>query len=173
MTMPKTAVVPGSFDPVTLGHFRLVLQASELFDRVAVALMDNPGKKYCFSTDTRVDFCREAFSSLGNVTVSFFDGQLADVCKKVGAEVIVKGVRNCIDFEYEYDYFVWNRAISGGINTIFLPSEPELRYVSSSAVRELLRIGAPLSGSVPEGLEEKSGYVMRIENNKIERSGHQ
>lgn len=152
--MQKTVIIPGSFDPVTLGHYRLVSETARLFDRVIVALMDNVGKKYLFSAHARELFCREAFSCLENVTVARFGGQLCDVCKKVGAAAIVKGVRNCIDFEYEYDYFVGNKILTGGLPTVFIPSDPALRHVSSSAVRELLKIGADLTGFVPEGTEE-------------------
>lgn len=153
--MSKTVIVPGSYDPVTLGHYRLVCEAARLFDRVVVALVDNVGKHYLFSAEERGQLCSEVFSSLENVAVSRFECPLFEVCESVGADAIVKGVRNCIDFEYEYDYFVGNRILTGGIHTIFIPSEPSLRHVSSSAVRELLKIGASLSGFVPDGFEDR------------------
>ncbi len=151
--MEKTAVVPGSFDPVTLGHYYLVCEAARVFDRVVVALMDNVEKRYLFSASDREAFCRRAFSEIGNVSVLRFEGTLAAACQETHASVIVKGVRNSIDFEYEYDYFIGNKILTGGLHTFFVPSDPALRHVSSSAVRELLKIGASLSGYVPDNME--------------------
>lgn len=136
----KICVVPGSFDPFTIGHLDVVKRAAALFDKVYVAIMVNSDKTGCFSLATRKKIAEVSCGDLDNVTVITADGLLADLCSALGATAIVKGVRNAADYNYEAIFADANRHLSG-IETVWLPARPELNFVSSSFVRELMRYG--------------------------------
>ncbi len=140
----KTCVVPGSFDPFTLGHLDLVLRAAGLFDKVYVAVMVNGGKQGNFTFETRRRIAEVSCEGLGNVEVIFSDGLLYELCASLGACAIVKGLRNAIDYSYECELAEINRHLSPALETVLLASRPELGYISSSYVRELVRYGKPL-----------------------------
>mgnify|MGYP003470153107 FL=1 len=143
------AVFPGSFDPVTNGHLDLIKRASKMFDGLVVGVLINSAKKPLFSIEERVEMLEELTSEFGNVTVQSFDGLLVDFVKMTGSDVIVRGLRTSQDFEYELPLAQTNYKLSDGTDTIFLATAPEHSYISSSAVKELLRYSADISDMVP------------------------
>lgn len=143
------AVYPGSFDPVTNGHFDIIERAARCFSRLVVAVVDNPNKRPMFTLDRRVELLREVCRHLRNVEVEQFSGLLVDFVRGVGAQVIVKGLRIVSDFEHEFSMAVLNRKLRGGADTIFVPASIEYAYVSSSSVKEVFNLGGDISGFVP------------------------
>lgn len=146
----STAVFPGSFDPVTTGHVDLIRRASRMFDRLVVGVLVNSAKQPLFSKEERVAMLREITVDQDNIEVSSFEGLLVDFVKEQHADAIVRGLRTPGDFEYELPLAQANHKLSVQADTIFLASAPEYSYISSSAVRELLRYQADISGYVPE-----------------------
>lgn len=144
------AVFPGSFDPVTTGHVDLIRRASRMFDRLVVGVLVNSAKQPLFSKEERVAMLREITADQDNIEVSSFEGLLVDFVKEQHADAIVRGLRTPGDFEYELPLAQANHKLSVQADTIFLASAPEYSYISSSAVRELLRYQADISGYVPE-----------------------
>ncbi len=146
----STAVFPGSFDPVTTGHVDLIRRASRMFDRLVVGVLVNSANQPLFSKEERVAMLREITADQDNIEVSSFEGLLVDFVKEQHADAIVRGLRTPGDFEYELPLAQANHKLSVQADTIFLASAPEYSYISSSAVRELLRYQADISGYVPE-----------------------
>ena len=146
----STAVFPGSFDPVTTGHVDLIRRASRMFDRLVVGVLVNSAKQPLFSKEERVAMLREITADQDNIEVSSFEGLLVDFVKEQHADAIVRGLRTPGDFEYELPLAQANHKLSVQADNIFLASAPEYSYISSSAVRELLRYQADISGYVPE-----------------------
>lgn len=146
----STAVFPGSFDPVTTGHVDLIRRASRMFDRLVVGVLVNSAKQPLFSKEERVAMLREITADQDNIEVSSFEGLLVNFVKEQHADAIVRGLRTPGDFEYELPLAQANHKLSVQADTIFLASAPEYSYISSSAVRELLRYQADISGYVPE-----------------------
>lgn len=146
----STAVFPGSFDPVTTGHVDLIRRASRMFDRLVVGVLVNSAKQPLFSKEERVAMLREITADQDNIEVSSFEGLLVDFVKEQHADAIVRGLRTPGDFEYELPLAQANHKLSVQADTIFLASAPEYSYISSSAVRELLRYQADISDYVPE-----------------------
>lgn len=146
----STAVFPGSFDPVTTGHVDLIRRASRMFDRLVVGVLVNSAKQPLFSKEERVAMLGEITANQDNIEVSSFEGLLVDFVKEQHADAIVRGLRTPGDFEYELPLAQANHKLSVQADTIFLASAPEYSYISSSAVRELLRYQADISGYVPE-----------------------
>ncbi len=143
------ALFAGSFHPPTNGHLDVILRASRMFERVVVAVMVNPEKKYLLSAEERCEMLRRAAAGLDNVEVVWGTGLTAELAKKLGAGVLVRGVRNVTDMEYETQAADVNRMLTG-VDTVFLPSKPEHRAISSTLVRDVARHGGSLDGMVPE-----------------------
>ena len=138
----KTAVYPGSFDPVTLGHLDIIRRAASMFDRLNVTVMINTAKTPLFLT--------EATADIGNVTVDSYHGLLIDYCKAHGIHVAIRGLRAITDFEYELQIAQTNRELShGALDTLFLTTDIRYSYLSSSAVREVASFGGDISSCVP------------------------
>lgn len=137
----RCAIVPGSFDPMTLGHLAVILKASEIFDSVTVAIMNNSAKKCLFTLAERKEIAEKTCGEIPGVRVVTADGLLVDLARALGARYIVKGVRNSIDFEYEQNMAKMNKELASEIQTVYLPSDTELEVISSSFVRELLNNG--------------------------------
>ncbi|HEX7098575.1 MAG TPA: pantetheine-phosphate adenylyltransferase [Acidimicrobiia bacterium] len=152
------ALCPGSFDPPTNGHIDVIERCLRVFDRVVVAVVRNPSKEPMFSVEDRVDMIRKSFGE--RVEVDAFDGLLVDFARAVGVDVIVKGLRAVGDFDYELQMAQMNHSLTG-VETVFLPTNPEWSYLSSSLVREVARLGGDIRGLVPEhvaaALEERLG----------------
>lgn len=139
-------VVPGSFDPLTLGHRDVIKRCAVLFDRVIVGILINPAKQGMFTMDERKHIARLSLADLPNVTVETDSGYLTDFAERMGASMIVKGVRTTVDFEYEQNMAHFNRARNPRIETLYLPAEESLADVSSTRVREALTQGGALTG---------------------------
>jgi pantetheine-phosphate adenylyltransferase len=146
-----TAVFPGSFDPVTLGHVDIATRARMLFDHVVVAVAHNSTKQPLLDVDTRVELARRALAHLGGVEVKATDGLLVDFCRAEGAAVIVKGLRGGADYDYERPMALMNRSLAG-IETVFVTGDNALSHVASSLVRDVARHGGDIGPYVPEGV---------------------
>ena len=148
------ALITGSFDPVTVGHMDLISRTTAIFDTVVVGIFVNGAKKYTFTAEERADMLREACEEygLGNVTVEACSGLVARYVEQNGIDVIVKGVRNSADFEYERNMAEANKMIYPGAETMFLFSDPAHTSLSSSFVRTLLQYGEDISAFVPSSV---------------------
>ncbi len=146
--MGRTALCPGTFDPVTNGHLDIVRRASAVFDTLVVAVLENPAKAPLFSVQERVEMLREAVAGIPNVEVAHFRGLLVDFARARGAPAIVKGLRAVTDFDYELQMAQMNHHMSG-IETLFMPTNPQWSYLSSSLVKEISRFGGDVDGFVP------------------------
>ena len=150
----KTAIYPGSFDPVTSGHLNIIRRAAKIFDKLIVCVMINSGKNSIFTLDERVEFIRRVTQDLDNVEVACSDELLANFAKKNDCSVIVKGLRAGSDFENEFQMALINHKINPNLDTMFLTSEHQYMYMSSSVVKELGRYGADLSDFLPKEIIE-------------------
>jgi len=156
-------IYPGSFDPVTLGHLDIISRASGMCGRLMVAIGRNREKKTMFSVEERLDMLSDVISShgkkggrsLSNVEPVAFNGLLADFAKNCGAHVIVKGLRAMSDFEYEFQMALLNKYLDDTLETIFMMTNVEYTYLSSSAVKEIALNGGRLDGLVPQCVNER------------------
>ncbi|MBC5823266.1 MAG: pantetheine-phosphate adenylyltransferase [Candidatus Eremiobacteraeota bacterium] len=146
---PACVIYPGSFDPVTNGHFDIVRRAARLFQTLIVAVVGNPGKSPMFGIEDRVAMLREACAQLPNVKVDSFTGLLADYVRFRQAALIIKGLRIVSDFEHEFSMALLNRKLEGGVETMFVPASLEYAYVSSSSVKEVFLLGGDIADFVP------------------------
>jgi pantetheine-phosphate adenylyltransferase len=158
--MGLAALCPGTFDPVTNGHLDIIERATRSFDPVVVAVLENPVKAPLFSVDERVAMLKEAVAEFDNVEVDSFSGLLVDYAETRGIRIVVKGLRAVTDFDYELQMAQMNNKMSG-VETFFVPTNPQWSYLSSSLIKEVVRFGADVSGLVPrfvqDRLEEKLG----------------
>jgi pantetheine-phosphate adenylyltransferase len=145
----KSAVCPGSFDPVTNGHVDVFIRAARLFDSVTVAVMINRTKSGLFSPEERIEMVQETVASLPNVKVEGFEGLLADYCRQRNVDAIVKGLRAVSDFDYEIGMAQLNRGLTG-VETLFIATNPEFGYLSSSVVKDVASFQGDVSALVPE-----------------------
>lgn len=141
----KTAVYPGTFNPITNGHIDLVERASRLFDNVIVAIGVNKQKTTSLLTEKRVDLARKVLAHVDNVEVVAFETLLIEFVRQRGASVILRGLRTVADFEYEFQLVGMNRALDPGIETIFMAPDEHLSYISSTLVREIASYGGDIS----------------------------
>lgn len=145
----RTAVYPGTFDPVTNGHVDLVDRAAKLFDRLVIGVAESPGKQPALSLQLRVELAREALAHHQHVEVRGFDCLLAHFVSEVGAGVLLRGLRAVSDFEYEFQLASMNRHLIPDVETLFLTPAEQYGFISSSLVREISRLGGDVSGFVP------------------------
>jgi pantetheine-phosphate adenylyltransferase len=146
----KTAIYPGTFDPVTLGHVDLIGRAAGMFDRLLVAIAENKNKSPLFDLAERVELVQSAISHLGNVEVVGFDTLLVDCARRHGAQVVLRGLRAVSDFEYEFQLAWMNRRLSAQLETLFLTPSEQYAFLSSSMIREIAKLGGDVSGFVPD-----------------------
>lgn len=155
-----TAIYPGSFDPITLGHLNIIRRAAQIFDVVVVCAMVNSDKNPMFSLEERLELISRVVKRLPNVRVEAFSGLLAEYAQRYENAVIVKGLRAVSDFEAEFQMALINKKINARLDTLFLTASEKYTYLSSSAVKEMARYGADLSEFVPmeiiKDVEEKS-----------------
>jgi len=144
----RRVVCPGSFDPVTNGHLDIISRCSELYDDVVVAVFINESKSSLFSVEERREMLVEATAGYGNVRIDAFHGLVVDYCKTHGIPVIVKGLRAVSDFDYELQMAQMNRGLAG-IDTLFMPTNPEYSFLASSLVKEIAKWGGDVSQLVP------------------------
>jgi pantetheine-phosphate adenylyltransferase len=145
----RRCVCPGSFDPVTNGHLDVIERASRLYDEVTVGVLVNVSKHGLFEVDERIAMLREVTAELGNVTVDSFQGLLVDYCRERDIPVVVKGLRAVSDFDYELQMSQMNNRLTG-LETLFVATNPEYSFLSSSLVKEVATWGGDVSGLVPE-----------------------
>ena len=158
--MSLVALCPGTFDPVTNGHLDIVERAAKLFDRVVVAVIENPSKEPLFSVEERVTMLKEAVAPIPGVEVDSFTGLLVEYARRKGTRIVVKGIRAVSDFDYELQMAQMNRELAG-LETCFVPTNPNWSYLSSSLVKEVARYGGDVTPLVPEHvrarIEERLG----------------
>lgn len=152
--MKKTAIFPGTFDPITIGHFSIINRALSLVDEVVVAIGENQNKKTFFPLEKRISMIKSLFENDDRIKVASYEGLTIDFAKETGAGFILRGIRSVADFEYEKNIADINRQLSG-IDTFILFTEPEHAHISSSIVRELLSYGKDVSQFVPQKLNIK------------------
>lgn len=145
----KRAIFPGSFDPITLGHYDIIQRGIGLFDELIIAIGENADKSYMFSLEDRMRFIREAFADEPRIKVASYRGLTVDFCKQVGAAYILRGLRNPGDFEFEKAIAHTNRKLSE-IETVFLLTGSGKSYISSSIVRDVIRHGGDYTVLVPD-----------------------
>ena len=145
----RVAVYPGTFDPITNGHIDLVARAAPLFDKVVVGIAESPGKSPALPLDQRVDLARIALAGHDNVEVVGFHSLLAHFVHRIGAGVLLRGLRAVSDFEYEFQMASMNRHLIPDVETLFLTPAEQHSFISSSLVREVARLGGDVSGFVP------------------------
>lgn len=149
----RTAIVSGTFDPITVGHLDVIKRASLLFDKVVVAVSVNTEKNSIFPDEVRVEAVKAAVKTVENTEVGLCNGLLAEFCARYENPVIVRGARNGSEFDYERSLFVINNAL-GIPETVILPAESGMDHISSTYVRELIKYGKPIDGVVPTGAKE-------------------
>ncbi len=151
--MEKTAIYPGTFDPVTNGHVDLITRAICMFKNVIVAVANNPDKKVLFGFEERKRFIEESIGDLNNVRVESFDTLLVHYVRKQKADVIIRGIRAVTDFDYEYQMAMMNRSLDSGIETVFLLPSEEYSYVSSRLIKEISELGGEVGHLIPPIVE--------------------
>lgn len=148
----RSAVYPGSFDPITNGHVFIAEKAAAIFDVLLVAVVDNPNKRHTFSLEDRTEMAMEALSHLKNVRVKPFRGLLVDFLRSERCRVIIRGLRAVSDFEYEFQLAQMNRYLAQDVETLFIVTDPQYSYLSSSMVKEIFSVGGNVSDLVPPGV---------------------
>jgi pantetheine-phosphate adenylyltransferase len=151
----RTAIYPGSFDPITNGHLDLIERGSRLADRLIVAILKNDEKRALFSTAERMEMMREVLAPWPNVKIASFEGLLVNFAIASGASMIVRGIRAVSDYEYELQMALMNRRLQPGIETVFLMAAESYSFVSSRLVKEVIRLGGDISGLVPPSVEHQ------------------
>ncbi len=148
-----TAVFPGSFDPPTFGHLNIIERSCRLFDKIDVVIAVNPDKQYLFSSSERFAMLQKLTEGYKNVSVHICNTLISDYCKKVGAKVLLRGIRNINDFSYEFDLSLINRSLNQEVETLFVPTEQRYFLIRSSSIKELARYGGDISAMVPPIVE--------------------
>jgi pantetheine-phosphate adenylyltransferase len=149
----RTAIYPGTFDPITKGHTDLVVRASPLFERIIVGVAESPAKAPGFPLAQRIELAKLALDGLPNVEVLGFNTLLAHFVRKMGGGVLLRGLRAVSDFEYEFQLASMNRHLIPGVETLFLTPAEQYSFISSSLVREIARLGGDVSGFVPPAVQ--------------------
>ena len=156
-----TALYPGAFDPITMGHVDIATRASVLFDQVVIGVYARPDKSLLFSVEERAEMARVALKHLTNVTVRSYDTLTVNFARQLGAEVTIRGLRTGSDFEYEFTMAYMNKKLAPDIESVYMMSSLEFQFVSSSTIREVIQLGGDITGLVPlnvlEALADKLG----------------
>jgi len=149
------AIYPGSFDPVTNGHLDLIERGSKIFMRLVVAVLRNADKAPMFTLAERMEMLRESTRAFSNVEVDSFDGLLVDYAQKLGARVLLRGIRAVSDYEYELQMAMMNRRLQPDLETVFMLPAEAYSYVSARLVREIAQLGGSVNGLVPVAVEQR------------------
>lgn len=152
----RIAVYPGSFDPITLGHLDIIKRAAKTFDKIIVCVMFNENKNYLFSLEERCHFIKECIADLGlkNVEIDSYDGLLVNYVRMKNTNIIIKGLRALLDFEYEFQMALTNKHLDNEIETFFMVTNNKYSYISSSLVKELIKLNADVTGFIPKNVED-------------------
>ncbi len=153
--MKKRAVYPGSFDPLTNGHMDIIQRAAKIVDELYVGVLNNSAKNSLFSLDERVSMLKEETAGIPNVVVDSFDGLLVDYMRRIDAQIIIRGLRAISDYEYEIQIAQTNHKVSPEVETVFLTTNLQYSYLSSTIVKEFASYGGDISNFVPERLVER------------------
>ncbi|MFN4200846.1 pantetheine-phosphate adenylyltransferase [Fervidobacterium riparium] len=157
------AVYPGSFDPITYGHIDIAKRAALLFDELYVVIMENKKKNYTFSVDERIEMVQECLKNIPNVHVETFSGLLVEYTSAKKINVVIRGLRAVTDFEYELQMALANKEICDGVETVFLMTDKNFSFLSSSLVKEVASFGGTISQWVPEIVEKKLREKFKIQ----------
>jgi pantetheine-phosphate adenylyltransferase len=147
--MSVTALYPGTFDPPTNGHVDLIQRGAKLFDRLTVAILNNPGKNPLFTVEERVEMLKEVTGTLANVSIATFEGLTVEFARQQGAAAILRGIRAISDYEYEFQMALMNRRLAPEIETVFLQPAGRYSFVSSRMVKEVFTLGGDVTGLLP------------------------
>ncbi|WP_338627448.1 pantetheine-phosphate adenylyltransferase [Clostridium baratii] len=145
----KTAIYPGSFDPITNGHLDVIKRGAKIFDRLIIAVLINVDKKGLFEIAERVELIKRVTKDIKNVEVVSFNGLLIDLLREKEADVILKGLRGVLDFEYEMQMALINNKLDSNVETLFMMTAAENSYISSSSVKQIAKFGGNINGLVP------------------------
>ena len=151
----KIAIYPGSFDPFTKGHINIIERGVRVFDKVIVAVAHNVSKKTTFTIEERVEVIREIFHNRHEVKVDYFQGLLVEYARKMGTNILLRGMRTVSDFEYELQMALSNKTLNPEIETIFMVTEGAYSHISSSLIKEIIALGGSAKEMVPEIVEKK------------------
>jgi pantetheine-phosphate adenylyltransferase len=163
MTNPRTALFPGTFDPFTHGHLDLTRRAGRLFDRVIIAVAESTAKGTLFTTAERCDMIRECVKGMRRVDVVSFSDLVVSCARRVGAQVMIRGLRAVSDFEFEFQMALMNRRLARGIEVAFLMPSQQYTYLNATLVKEIARLGGPIRGLVPRSVEKRLLARLRAE----------
>ena len=155
LLMQKTAIYPGSFDPITNGHVDIILRGAKLFPRILVAVLENPKKKPLFTTKERMDMIQQIFKDRANIEVKAFQGLLVDFAKANQAKIVIRGLRAISDFEYEFQMALMNQKLNPAIETFFIMPNAKYTFLSSNLVKEVYSLGGSIRDLVPPIVEQK------------------
>jgi pantetheine-phosphate adenylyltransferase len=161
--LKTSAIYPGSFDPITNGHVDIIERGLKVFDRIIVAVLENPKKRPLFTTKERVRMIQDIFASKKDVEVRAFDGLLVDFARDQGTHVVIRGLRAISDFEYEFQMALMNRSLAPDVETFFMMPSVNYSFLSSNLVREVAALGGSVEGLVP-------GPIARKLRNRLRRS---
>ena len=153
--MPKVAIYPGSFDPVTNGHIDIVERGLKLFDKIIVSILHNPKKVYLFSLEERLEMLKDCMKKFKGVEIDSFDGLLVEYAASRKAHAILRGLRAMSDFEYEFQMALMNRRLNRNVQTVFLMTGLRWIYTSSSIIKEAIQFGGNIDGMVPKLVQKK------------------
>ncbi len=145
-----TAIYPGSFDPITNGHLDIVVRAAGIFNKLVIGVYDAPPKNLLFTTEERVELVRRSVEQISNVEVSTYTGLTVHYARQVGAQVLVRGLRQGSDFEFEFEMALMNRRVTPEIDSVFLMTANEYQFLSSSLLKEAAQMGGDIAGLVPD-----------------------
>ena len=149
----KIAIYPGSFDPFTYGHENIIERSVKVFDQIIVAVAHNTSKKTIFTVEERVEILNEVFRDRDDVKVYYFEGLLVDYIKKMGKNVVLRGMRTVSDFEFEMQMALANKTLSSELETVFMVTDSEFSHISSSVIKEVVSLNGSASHMVPEIVE--------------------
>jgi pantetheine-phosphate adenylyltransferase len=153
--MRRVAIYPGSFDPFTNGHINIIERGIKVFDNIIVAVAHNVSKKTTFTLKERVEIIQELFKGRPDVRVDYFEGLLVDYARKIGVNIVLRGMRTVSDFEYELQMALSNKTLYSELDTIFMVTEGTYSHISSSLIKEIITLGGSAKGMVPETVEKK------------------